>query len=40
MVSDWMISHVKDNVFVEVLRKKAALVHCRLYKQPCDDVIK
>lgn len=33
-------STCEDTVFVPVLRQEAALVHCRLYKQPRDDVIK
>lgn len=34
-----MIVCVKDTVFVGGLHKKAALVHCSLYKLPTDDIM-
>lgn len=39
LTSDSMIVCVKDTVFVGGLHKKAALVHCSLYKLPTDDIM-
>lgn len=37
---DVRLDDVTDTVFAKVLHKKAALVHCLLYKRPSDDVMK